>query len=138
MRTILAAAFVLVASVASAQTAPIIIAADGTYLGQLSANPYAADSTSNPYGKYGSPYAKDSITNPYGTYGSPYSPLSPTNPYASTPPRIISVPPTVPVYIAPQRTYVPFVPVVIAPIQPMYPVRCTSMVISGLIQTNCR
>jgi hypothetical protein len=49
-------------------------------LGELSANPYDPDSTSNPYGRYGSPFSPDSIKNPYGA-GSPYSPSSPTNPY---------------------------------------------------------
>ena len=48
------------------------------YLGQLSENPYRADSTSNPYGQYGSVYSGDSINNPYGQYGSRYSNDSPT------------------------------------------------------------
>ena len=52
------------------------------YLGELSSNPYDADSVSNPYGKYGSPYSSDSINNPYGA-GNPYSPDSPNNPYGS-------------------------------------------------------
>lgn len=60
---------------------PALVAPDGTYLGTLSTNPYAPDSISNPYGKYGSPYSPNSINNPYGVYGSPYSPLSPNNPY---------------------------------------------------------
>lgn len=38
------------------------------YLGKLSANPYDADSTSNPYGQHGSEYSADSINNPYGRY----------------------------------------------------------------------
>lgn len=67
-------------------SAPKIIAADGQYLGRLSANPYAADSVSNPYGKYGSPYSPTSINNPYSPYGSPYSPISPNNPYTSQAP----------------------------------------------------
>jgi hypothetical protein len=49
-------------------------------LGELSANPYDPDSTSNPYGRYGSPFSPDSINNPFGV-GNPYSPSSPTNPY---------------------------------------------------------
>jgi hypothetical protein len=52
----------------------------GNYRGKLSANPYDPDSTSNPYGRYGSPFSPDSINNPYGA-GSPYSPSSPTNLY---------------------------------------------------------
>ncbi len=60
------------------------------YLGQLSANPYAPDSTGNPYGQYGSAYAPSSINNPYGPNGSPYSPTSVNNPYATEAPRIIA------------------------------------------------
>ena len=38
------------------------------YLGELSANPYAPDSTANPFGA-GSPFKLDGINNPYGRYG---------------------------------------------------------------------
>jgi len=69
-----------------ATEAPKIIAADGQYLGKLSANPYDPDSVSNPYGKYGSPYSPTSINNPYSQYGSPYSPISPNNPYSTQAP----------------------------------------------------
>ena len=69
-----------------ATAAPRIIAADGRYLGRLSANPYDPDSVSNPYGKYGSPYSPTSINNPYSQYGSPFSPMSPNNPYATQAP----------------------------------------------------
>jgi|GEM_PF-781034 len=60
---------------------------DNKYLGQLSANPYDADSVSNPYG-VGSPYDANSINNPYGTYGSPYSNKSVSNPYATEAPKL--------------------------------------------------
>ena len=63
-----------------ATDAPRLYDQQGNYRGKLSANPYDPDSTSNPYGRYGSPYSPDSIKNPYGA-GSPYSPSSPTNPY---------------------------------------------------------
>ena len=63
--------------------------ADGRYLGNLSANPYDANSTSNPYGRYGSEYSADSINNPYGRYGSPYSNESVNNPYATNAPKLI-------------------------------------------------
>jgi len=69
-----------------ATEAPKIIAADGQYLGKLSANPYDPDSVSNPYGKYGSPYSPTSINNPYSQYGSPYSPISPNNPHSTQAP----------------------------------------------------
>ena len=53
-----------------------------TYHGNLSAvNPFDPNSTSNPYGRYGSPLSPDSMNSPYGRYGSPYSPDSPNNPY---------------------------------------------------------
>lgn len=61
-----------------------------TYLGRLSANPYAADSTSNKYGTYGSRYSPTSVNNPYGKYGSPYSAYSATNPYATRAPKIFA------------------------------------------------
>jgi len=58
------------------------------YLGNLGGNRFDPNSTSNPYGRYGSPYSADSINNPYGRYGSPYSADSPNNPYAINPPVI--------------------------------------------------
>lgn len=58
------------------------LAQNGQYLGNLSANPYAPNSTSNPFGA-GNPYNPDSINNPFGTYGNPYSPNSQPTP---TPP----------------------------------------------------
>jgi hypothetical protein len=42
-------------------------------IGKLSENPYNPDSTSNPYGEYGSEYSPDSVNNPYGRYGSRFS-----------------------------------------------------------------
>ena len=57
------------------------------YIGNLSKNPYAPNSTSNPYGG-GNPYQPNSITNPYGQYGSLYSPKSPTNPNATQAPML--------------------------------------------------
>ena len=71
-----------------ATDAPKIVAQDGTYLGELSDNPYDPDSVSNPYGRYGSPYSSTSINNPYSTYGSPYSSQSPNNPYATQAPLL--------------------------------------------------
>jgi len=77
--------FAVLCSMASAAHAapPVLVDPDtGKPLGTLSDNPYDPDSTSNPYGRYGSRYSPDSINNPYGQYGSPYSPDSPNNPYA--------------------------------------------------------
>lgn len=65
-------------------------AATGKYLGRLSANPYQADSVSNPYGTYGSRYSANSINNPYGQYGSPYSAKSASNPYTTGGPSVVA------------------------------------------------
>jgi len=59
----------------------------GTYIGNLSSNPYAPNSTANQYGA-GSPYNPNSVNNPYGTYGSPYSPKSANNPYTTDAPKL--------------------------------------------------
>lgn len=60
------------------------------FLGRLSANPYAADSTANPYSAAGSPYSSKSVNNPFGPYGSPYSSTSARNPYATDAPKIVA------------------------------------------------
>lgn len=60
----------------------------GTYLGNLSANEYGTNSTSNPYSRAGSPYSPTSINNEFGRYGSPYSSQSATNPYATDAPKL--------------------------------------------------
>ena len=60
------------------------------FLGRLSANPYAADSTANPYSPAGSPYSAKSVNNPYGQFGSPFSPTSARNPYATDAPKIVA------------------------------------------------
>jgi hypothetical protein len=60
------------------------------FLGRLSANPYAADSTANPYSSAGSPYSSKSVNNPYGPYGSPYSSVSARNPYTTRAPKIVA------------------------------------------------
>jgi len=60
------------------------------YLGRLSANPYAADSTANPYSQAGSPYSSTSVNNQFGPYGSPFSPTSTRNPYATDAPKIVA------------------------------------------------
>jgi hypothetical protein len=60
------------------------------YLGRLSANPYAADSTANPYSPAGSPYSATSVNNRFGPYGSPFSTTSARNPYATDAPDIVA------------------------------------------------
>lgn len=69
----------------SAQAAagpPALYSPDGKYLGNLSANQWDRNSTSNPMGRYGSNLSPDSINNNLGRYGSPMSPDSPNNPWA--------------------------------------------------------
>ncbi len=81
--------FLVIATLANSGPPILIDKQTGKYLGNLSANPYDPNSTSNPYGQYGSEYSSDSINNPYGQYGSEYSNDSPNNPYATNPPVII-------------------------------------------------
>lgn len=50
-------------------TSPPRLYSGNRYLGELSADRYAPNSVSNPYGRYGSRYSPDSINNPYGPYG---------------------------------------------------------------------
>jgi hypothetical protein len=79
--------------VARAYRAAAIADDDGDcpqYLGRLSANPYAADTTSNPYSPAGSPYSPARVNNPYGSYGSAYSSTSARNPYATDAPDIVA------------------------------------------------
>jgi hypothetical protein len=91
MRLVSMASIIILAltgSVAQAETPQLRDRQTGKYLGNLSANPYDPNSTSNPHGQYGSKYSPDSINNPYGQYGSPYSNDSANNPYATNPPAI--------------------------------------------------
>jgi hypothetical protein len=97
------------AVVASAQTPQIYSQMNGSYLGNLSANRYDLNSTSNPYGPYGSRYSLNSINNPYGPYGSPYSNYSARNPYASQAPMIF-VPSTMPMAPIMPYTSMPTMP----------------------------
>jgi|SRR5215831_4540209 len=102
MQRMFVVALVLIAFAisASAQT-PWVFANDGSgkYLGQLSNNQFAPDSTGNPFGRYGSQFSPDSINNPFGMYGSPFSPYSATNPFAVQAPVIVA--PRMPYIAAP-------------------------------------
>ena len=60
---------------------PVLVAADGTFLGVASANPFDLNSPSTPFGLYGSEYSATSSNNPHRLYGSEYSTESATNPY---------------------------------------------------------
>lgn len=59
----------------------------GTYLGNLSANQFAPNSTANPFGG-GNQYNPNSINNQFGKYGSQFSPYSANNPYAVNTPKL--------------------------------------------------
>lgn len=56
-------------------------------LGELSANPFNPNSTSNPFGA-GSPFKSDGLNNPFSPYGSHFSNQSATNPFATDAPRL--------------------------------------------------
>jgi len=58
------------------------------YLGRLSANKYARDSTANPYGTYGSAQSTKSVRSATGKYGSHTSVYSAANPYATHAPKL--------------------------------------------------
>ena len=62
-----------------------LYANDGTYLGELSANRFDPNSTSNQFGQYGSQFSPNSINNQFGQYGSRFSPNSVNNPYVVQP-----------------------------------------------------
>ncbi|MFC4455129.1 hypothetical protein [Deinococcus sonorensis] len=58
----------------------LIIAADGTFLGDCG-GAYGRMSISNTYSQYGNEYGTHSMFNPYGQYGSKYAMYSPFNEY---------------------------------------------------------
>jgi hypothetical protein len=66
-----------------------IVAADGTFLGEVSRDRTAPNSILNQYGPYGSAYSKTLIFNDYSPYGGRYGALSPYNDYSTSPPRIV-------------------------------------------------
>lgn len=67
----IAAAFVILSSSAHAE-----------YIGRMSANPFYADSCSNPFSRCGNPFSPVSPRNPFSKYGSPFSAYSPNNPFS--------------------------------------------------------
>ena len=64
--------------------------AEQKYLGRLSSNKVASDSTSNPVGQYGSTVSSTSINNPVGQFGSPVSSNSARNSLATDTPKLYS------------------------------------------------
>jgi len=82
LKTILLAAVITLPILCSSTSAQVCDD-EAIFLGQLSANPYATDSTANKFGASGNPYSPTSVNNPYSQYGSQFSPISPNNPYAT-------------------------------------------------------
>ncbi len=66
----------------------LVFADDGTFLGRITSNTFAADSIGNPFGRYGSEFSTTSIFNAFGPYGSQFSPTSAFNDLATRPPVI--------------------------------------------------
>jgi hypothetical protein len=80
------------ASLCTAPPAPIgcgqlvLLANDGTFLGDATSNQFATDGVCNEFSQYGSPFAATSIFNEFGQYGSPFAASSAYNDFTSTPP----------------------------------------------------
>jgi hypothetical protein len=89
-RTLASAVAGLLLAAALVAVAPGRAAADPVYLGRLGGSPYAAESTANPYGRYGSPFSSTSVNNPYGRWGSPFSPEGARNPFTTRGPKIFA------------------------------------------------
>ena len=69
-KLLIAAAFVVLSTSAHAE-----------YLGRITANPFYADSCSNPFSPCGNPFSRKSPRNEFGPYGNPFSPYSVNNPF---------------------------------------------------------
>jgi len=67
-----------------------IEAADGTFLGSLTPNPFDTTSIFHKFGPHGNKFNSLSIFNKFGPYGGKFSALSPFNQYSANPPRILS------------------------------------------------
>ena len=67
---------------------PIIVGTDGEYLGRYSRNQFDPNSTSNPFGRYGSEFSPESINNPFGKYGNQFSPDGVRNPFTTGGPNL--------------------------------------------------
>lgn len=74
--------------VAPAYFGAILVAYDGTFLGDVNADVFDSASLANAFGTYGNQYSVQSIWNSFGRYGSTFSTLSPFNSFSTTPPII--------------------------------------------------
>jgi hypothetical protein len=77
------------ASVACANL--VLLANDGTFLGQATSSTFATDGVCNEFSQYGSLFAATSIFNEFGQYGGQFSSLSAYNQFTSTPPVLYCV-----------------------------------------------
>jgi hypothetical protein len=66
----------------------VVVADNGTFLGEASSKPYEADGVCNSYSSYGSPYGQFSIFNEAGIYGNEVSATSAFNELGSKPPHL--------------------------------------------------
>lgn len=66
----------------------LLLAQDGTFLGNINDDPFDPDSLANPFGTYGSTFGSDSIWNQFGNYGSEFATYSPWNEFSFNPPGI--------------------------------------------------
>lgn len=66
----------------------VISNARAEYLGRLGGNPFAPDSTANPFSQIANPFSPKSPNNPFGPYGNEFSPYSPYNEFATDVPEI--------------------------------------------------
>lgn len=69
----------------------VLLADDGTFLGEATSNAFATDSVCNEFGQYGSQFSSTSIFNQFGQYGSPFASLSAYNEFTTTPPLLYCV-----------------------------------------------
>jgi hypothetical protein len=69
----------------------VLLANDGTFLGQATSNTFATDGVCNEFSQYGSQFAATSIFNEFGQYGGQFSSLSAYNQFTTTPPVLYCV-----------------------------------------------
>jgi len=66
----------------------VLLAAEGTFLGDATSNAGAIDGVCNQFGQYGSDFSPTSIFNPFGLYGSPSAAFSAYNEFTASPPAL--------------------------------------------------
>jgi hypothetical protein len=69
----------------------VLLANDGTYLGEATSNQFAVDGVCNEFSQYGSEFSTTSIFNEFSQYGSPFATLSAYNEFTATPPVLYCV-----------------------------------------------